>query len=106
VARKILGQAAPGATAEAVLYTVPVGKQTTVSSLVICNRDINGATFNISCSVGGASTVSKDYLYYNLSISGGDTFVATIGGTFAANDVIRVYATTANLSFTAFGDES
>lgn len=106
MARKILGQAAPNATTEATLYTVPVTKQATVSSLVICNRGGTETSFRISCSVAGAGTTNKDYMYFDLSISSGDTFIATIGGTLAATDVIRVYAGNANLSFTAFGDES
>ena len=36
---KVLGQAAPAATTETVLYTVPDMSQTTVSSIVICNRN-------------------------------------------------------------------
>lgn len=105
MARKILGQAAPGVTTETALYTVPGGKQATVSSLTICNRGAD-ATFRISCSAGGGATANKDYVYYNLPLSANDTFIATVGGTLAATDVIRVYADSADLSFTAFGDES
>jgi len=106
VARKILGQAAPNATSETVLYTVPAARETIVSSITVCNRGAAETTFRISFSVAGAGTTAKDYIYYELLLSGGDTFIATIGGTLAATDVIRVYAGNANLSFTAFGDES
>lgn len=106
MARKILGQAAPNATSETVLYTVPAARETIVSSITVCNRGAAETTFRISFSVAGAGTTAKDYIYYELLLSGGDTFIATIGGTLAATDVIRVYAGNANLSFTAFGDES
>jgi len=105
VARMILGQAAD-ATSETTIYTVPSGKMATVSSLTICNRGLTEISFRISCSVAGASTSTKDYLYYDLPVSGRDTFIATIGATLAATDVIRVFASAAGLSFNAFGDES
>ncbi len=106
MARKILGQTAPNATTETILYTVPGGKQTTVSSITICNRGGTETTFRISFSAAGGATANKDYVYYDLPVSQGDTFIATIGGTMAETDVIRVYAGNATLSFTAFGDES
>lgn len=106
MARKILGQAAPSGGDEVALYTVPAAREATVSSIAVCNRGVAETTFRISFSVAGAGTANKDYLYYDLALGGGDTFIATIGGTLAATDVIRVYADNANLSFTAFGDES
>ena len=106
MARKILGQAAPSGGSEVALYTVPAAREATVSSITVCNRAATETTFRISFSVAGAGTANKDYLYYDLALGGGDTFIATIGGTLAATDVIRVYADNANLSFTAFGDES
>ena len=45
---KVLGQIAPAATTETDLYTVPAATQTTVSSIVIANRD-SGAATQIIC---------------------------------------------------------
>ncbi len=52
---KVLGQLAPSATTETTLYTVPDKSQTTVSSLVICNRSGSGVTYRVNISVAGAS---------------------------------------------------
>ena len=101
---KVLGQAAPSATTETDLYTVPGSTSTTISSLMVCNRG-SSATFRVSVSVGGGATANKDYLYYDLAIPANDTFGATLGITLAATDVVRVYASTTDLSFAAFGVE-
>ena len=102
---KVLGQSSPLATTETLLYTVPASSSTVGSSIMVCNWGTSGATFRISISKAGAATTNKDYLYYNVPITIGDTFVATIGITLAATDVVRVYATTAYLSFNLFGSE-
>jgi hypothetical protein len=103
---KILGQQAPAATTATDLYTVPAATQAVVSSVIVCNRSSSAtATFRISASVAGASTANKDYIYYDLIIGQNDTFIATIGLTLGATDKIRIYASTANLSFTAVGSE-
>ena len=104
VTRKILGQAAPGATTEDDLYTAPAGT-TVVSTLTVCNRNAAAATFRVSVSQGGGATANKDYVYYDVTLAGNDTFGATMGWTLAATDVVRVYASTANLSFNLFGQE-
>jgi len=103
---KVLGQQAPGATTATDLYTVPGATQAVVSSIIVCNRSSSAtATFRISASVAGLATAPKDYIYYDLIIGQNDTFIATIGLTLGATDKIRIYASTANLSFTAVGSE-
>lgn len=102
---KILGQQAPAATTPADLYTVPAATSTVVSSVIVANRGASPAMFRVSFSVGGAGTTNKDYIYYDVPIDGNDTFIATIGVTLAATDKIRVYASTANVTFQAFGSE-
>lgn len=102
---KILGQQAPAATTPADLYTVPAATATVVSSIIVANRGASPAAFRVSFSVAGAGTTNKDYIYYDVPIDGNDTFIATIGVTLAATDKIRVYASTANVTFQAFGSE-
>lgn len=103
---KVLGQAAPALTTETPLYTVPTLKSAVVSSITVANRSNSAiAYFRISVSVGGAVTTDQDYLYYGVIIGQSDTFIATVGLTLSAGDVIRVYATTGNLTFQAFGTE-
>lgn len=104
--RKVLGQAAPNATTETVLYTVPALTSTVCSTGTVCNRAATAATFRVSVSVGGGATASKDYIYYDVTIAGNDTFAFTFGATLATTDVVRVYGSTANLSFNLFGQET
>ena len=101
----ILGQAAPSATTETDLYTVPAATETIISTLVVANRSSSDATFRISASAAGAATSDKDYLAYDLPIFGNSQFSATIGITLEATDKIRVYASSADLSFNLFGSE-
>jgi hypothetical protein len=105
VAYKVLGQQAPVATTEITLYTVPAVTEAVASSITITNRGATVATFRVSVSVGGGVTASSDYLYYDLPIAGYDTFIATIGVTLATTDEVRVYASSANLTFQLFGSE-
>jgi hypothetical protein len=105
VTRKILGQAAPNATTETDLYTVTNGATAIVSTITVCNRGATAATFRVSVSLDGAATANKDYIYYDVTLAANDTFAATLGITLGDTDKIRVYASTANLSFNAFGQE-
>lgn len=102
---KILGQSKPGAATLTPLYTVPAATQTVCSSIVVANQSATATSFRISVAKAGAADDPSQYLYYDLPIPGNNTFIATIGSTFAATDVIRVYATLATLSFNAFGTE-
>lgn len=102
---KILGQSAPSATTETDLYTVPAATETIISTLTICNRGTTAATYRISVAVNGAATADKDYLAYNVSIDANSFVALTLGLTLDATDTLRVYASTANLSFNLFGSE-
>ena len=102
---KILGQISPSATTETDLYTVPAATSTVCSSISICNRGATQTTFRISISQAGAATTNKDYLYYDVTLAGNDTFIATIGVTLATTDKIRVYSGNSSLSFQLFGTE-
>lgn len=102
---KVLGQAAPSATTETTLYTVPAGYSSIINTLYVCNRAASSATFRISISVGGGATANKDYLYYGLALTANNTFTATVGLTVAATDIVRVYASSSDLSFSLFGLE-
>jgi hypothetical protein len=102
---KILGQSSPSATTVTDLYTVPSATSTVCSSISICNRGATQTTFRISISAGGVLTTNKDYLYYDVTLAGNDTFIATIGVTLATTDKIRVYSGNSNLSFQVWGTE-
>lgn len=104
-AYKVLGQSAPVAITNTTLYTVPAATETIISSIVVCNRNSAASTFRIAIRPNGAAISNEHYLYYDVQIPGNDTFICTIGPTLDATDVITIYASTANLSFNAFGCE-
>ena len=104
-AYKILGQSAPNATTSTDLYTVPSSTQAVVSSIVVCNRDSAAATYRISTAIDGATLANAQYIAYDVTVGGNDSTIITIGATLGDTDKIRVYASSANLTFTAYGSE-
>jgi hypothetical protein len=105
ITKRVLGQQAPGGTSQVDLYTVGSGKQTTTSSLVVANRSATPTRFRVSVAPAGAADAPVQYLFYDTTIEGNDTFIATIGLTLGSADKVRVYAELANLSFHLFGAE-
>ena len=102
---KVLGQSAPSATTETDFYTVPAQTQTTVSSIVVCNRGSTG-TYRISVAVAGTTTANPQYLFYDKSVNANTSDTIVIGITLNEADKIRVYASTGDFSFNAFGCET
>lgn len=103
---KVLGQSAPGATTTTTLYTVPDLNQTTVSSLVICNRTGGALTYRVSVHVADAAASDEQYLYYDKTLAANETFSAVLGLTLNQGDVVKVYASNTGLSFNMFGVET
>jgi glucose-6-phosphate dehydrogenase assembly protein OpcA len=102
---KVLGQLAPSATTATTLYTVPAATSAIISTLVVSNRANTAATYRIAIRVAGAALANEDYLAYDVTVGANDSTTLTLGITLAATDVVTVYASTANLSFNAFGSE-
>jgi|SRR5688572_13557096 len=104
---KTLGQSAPNATTLTPLYTTPGCCRATIDTLTICNRSAVATTFRISVSPKGAADAVAHYLYYDTGIAGNATVNLTeLNIRLTETDELRVYATTATLSFTAFGTEA
>ena len=103
---KVLGQLDPAATTTTVLYTTPNLAQTTVSSLVICNRTGGSITFRVSVHVAGASADDKQFLFYNEALAATTTRTVVIGMCLNQTDVVKVYASSADVSFNLFGVET
>lgn len=101
---KVLGQSAPAATTPSDLYTVPALTSAVASTLVICNRGVSG-TVRVSVRPAGATQANQHYILYDTSVSGNNSLYLTIGLSLATTDVVTVYASTANFSFTLFGSE-
>ena len=102
---KVLGQSAPSATTATTLYTVPADTSAVVSTLVVANRTCVEASYRIAIRPAGATLANQHYIAYDVAVGAGDSTTLTLGITLAATDVITIYASTANLSFNAFGSE-
>ncbi len=101
---KVLGQLPPASTSGD-LYTVPSATSTVVSTIAVCNRAATSATYRIAIRVAGSALSNEEYIAYDAAITANNSTFITIGVTLAATDVITVYASTADLSFNAFGSE-
>lgn len=101
----VLGQVNPAATTETPIYTVPTGTTAIASSIIICNTSATQGSFRVAISVSGASTTTKDYIYYDLLIGGNDTFIATIGVTLSAGDVVKAYSSNSSMAFSLYGSQ-
>lgn len=102
---KVLAQLNPSATTLTNAYTVPAATSVVVSSIFVCNSSASPTTFRISVARAGAIDAPAQYLFFDVPISGNDTFAATSGFTLATTDIIRVYAGSTTLSFNVFGVE-
>jgi hypothetical protein len=102
---KVLGQSNPSATTATTLYTVPSSTQAVVSTITVCNQAATAATYRIAVRVAGASLAASQYLAYDVSLPGNATDTLTLGVTLGATDVITVYASSATVSFNAYGSE-
>lgn len=106
MAKKVLGQSNPAATTLTTLYTVPASKEAVVSTISVANLTATAATFRLAVRPAGASIANQHYIGYDITVGASDSTLITVGLTLATTDVISVYASTANLAFSAFGDEA
>lgn len=106
-ARKVLGQSNPGAATDATLYTVPASTDAVVSTIVCA--ETNGAAATVRISVrggGGATTTAATAIAWNVALGANGVLSFTLGITLQAAATIVVQASTANVTFTAFGQEN
>lgn len=105
-AYKVLGQSNPSATTETTLYTVPATTSSVVSTVAIANQTATAATYRIAVRPSAdTTTAAKHWVVYGATVPASDSIFLTLGVTLATGDKIQVYASTANLSFSAFGSE-
>jgi len=104
---KLLAQSAPTTATLTTLYTAPGCCRATIDTLTICNRSAVATTFRISVAPKGAADAVAHYLYYDTAIAGNATVNLTqLDLRLTETDELRVYATAATLSFSAFGTET
>lgn len=106
MAYKVLGQSNPSATTATTLYTVPAASSAVVSTISVCNQASTAATYRIAVRPAGAALAAQHYIVYGATVPASDTTMLTVGLTLAATDVITVYASSATMSFNAYGSEA
>ena len=105
IAYKVLAQNSPSATTVTTLYTVPSSTSAVVSTIAICNRSGGSSSFRIAIRPAGAVLANQHYLNYDTTVPPNDTIFLTVGVTLATTDVVSIYSSSANLSFSMFGSE-
>lgn len=102
---RVLGQSAPSATTNTDIYTSPASTQTVVSTITVANRGATAATFRLAVRPAGAAIANQHYIAFDAPIAANDATNLTLGVTLAATDVVTIYASNTNLSFSLFGSQ-
>lgn len=98
----ILGQVAPATDTDTDLYTVPDGKSATIK-VIVCNKG-SDTTFRIAVSKDGAALSGEHYLVSEKSLESSKS-LSTASFMAGGNDVIRVRAASADVTFNCTGIE-
>ena len=102
---KVLGQVAPSATTATTAYTVPSATQAVLSTIVVCNRAASAGSYRIAIRPDGATLATSHYVAYDIAIAANDSTALTLGITLGDTDVVTVYASSADMTFSVFGSE-
>jgi hypothetical protein len=102
---RVLGQSAPSATTDTNLYTVPADTSAVISTIVVANRSVSDIAYRIAIRPNGATLANQHYIAYDITVGARDSTTLTLGITLSAADVVTVYASTADSSFSIFGSE-
>lgn len=102
---RVLGQSSPVTGVLTDLYTVPASNDAIVSSLIVCNRGGAIQTVRVAICPGGANIANEHYLYYEVPLGGNATLSLTAGITLEDGDIVRVRASSGDVSFHAYGSE-
>ena len=102
---KVLGQSNPSATTATTLYTCPASTQTVISTISVCNQAGTSGTYRIAIRPNGTTLATEHYVVYDATIEANSTIAYTLGITIDASDVVTIYASSTNFSFSAFGSE-
>lgn len=102
---KVLAQSNPSATTATTLYTVPSATSSVISTITVCNQAASAGSFRIAVRPAGASLAAEHYVAYDVAIAANDTTALTLGLTLATTDVVTIYASSATMSFNAYGSE-
>jgi hypothetical protein len=100
---KVLAQLNPSATTATTLYTNPASTSTVISSITVCNQAGASGSYRIAIRPNGETLAAKHYIAYDRAIAANATETHTIGITVDADDIVTVYASSASISFNAYG---
>jgi len=103
---KRFGAVDPAATTETTLFQVPSGHRYILdgAGITVCNRTSSDLTFRIARVDGGTTTADEDWVEYDQRIAGNSSISGILTkACFGATDSVVVYASGADLSFTAGG---
>jgi hypothetical protein len=101
---KVLGQNNPAASGSVDLYTVPSGYQAVASTISVCNLG-QTCQYRIAVRPSGESISDKNYIIYNNYVNTEDSILLTLGISLGSTDVVSVYSTSNDVSFSLFGVE-
>lgn len=99
-------QSNPAAATAANLYTVPAATEAVISTIAVCEHNGVSTRYQILVRPAGASAADVHRLVFDAPIAALDTVFITVGIALAATDVVTVQAATADVTFTAFVNES
>jgi len=103
---KVLGQSNPSVNTNTDVYTVPAANSAIVSTITICNANINAnVNYSIAIRPAGATLAQRHYITANAVVGFLDTIVLTSGLTLGNGDVVTVFTTGSTVSFNLFGSE-
>ena len=102
---KLLGQVAPSATTTTTLYTVPSATEAVISTISVCNRGSAAGTYRLSIRPTADTLATTHYISYDSAVDANDTVLITAGFAAEAAHIVEVYASSADMTFSAFGME-
>ena len=103
MASGILGQAAPSATTNTVVYTTPASTVAVVNISVV-NRGGSAATVRVALAAGSTPT-DDEWIEYNTSV-GSTSVLERTGVVLDATKNVVVYASSGDTSVSVYGLES
>ena len=89
----------------ATLYTVPANTQAVISTIAICNTASAAATYRIGFDDTPGTPGASEWLVYDATVAGNDTFFLSVGASLEAGKYIRVSSSADTVTFQAFVSE-
>jgi len=105
VSKKVVAQLDIPATSSTAVYTVPKSINFLSSLIVVCNRSASTKSFRLSVGKAGEGLAVKQYLFYGINVPKESSYMIGDEICMQENDVLRVWASAADLSISVFGIE-